>query len=164
MTIIKLVYIYNNEPLMGKGAVDEIDTQFSDTVARIKEIKAYYAGYGLPELTNATWAIDPVKEGEEDKPIRVVFNKQIGTKGNADLIGQVVAALNGLPAFEPKAVAMVNHLLSQPEFDLDLVIAQNQAVIFAASEADSVANLIRQQGENLWRIMAIPATRPPLGF
>jgi len=30
MATIRLIYIYNNEPLMVKGAVDEIDSQVDD--------------------------------------------------------------------------------------------------------------------------------------
>jgi len=166
MATVKLVYIYNNNPLMPDGAIDEIDSQVDDMVARIKQIKAYYAGYGLPELLNATWSIDPVKEGEEDKPIRVVFNKQVGTKGSdADLIGQMVAAIEGLPEFVPQVVTLAHELIDlNGHFDPSFIFEQASRIQAALTEADTVTGLVARMEQNLCQLEATLLPHPPLGF
>lgn len=162
MATLKLVYIHNGKPLMGEGQVDEIDEQMMTT--RIKQIKEYYTPY-VPDLLNATWAIDPVKEGEQGQPMKVVFNKQVGTKGNADFISQMLATIDSLPAFTPQVVALAHQLAQCQEITATLqLIEVGKQIKTAFQEAEEIVGVISRMEKNLCQLTATPLTRPPLGF
>ena len=161
MATVKIIYEHNNKPLMGEGQVDEIDEEIQ--LSRIKQIKAYYAQY-VPELTNATWTVIEPTQGE-DKPIRVVFNKQVGTKGNDDLIGQMVAAIEGLPEFTPQVVTLAHELIDRNgHFDPSFIFEQASRIQAALTEADTVTALVAKMEQNLCQLDATLLPHPPLGF